>query len=78
MLDQKQILTFAVKGIELEIEKLEKAIKKGYKLIADDDNGKAKAPKPKHEILAIITKKDEEKQKLEKAKFEIEWKLEEK
>lgn len=77
MLSQTEILKFAVKGLEAEIEKLETSIKQGYKLINQIDNGeKVKTAKPRHEILAAVTEKNEEKEKLEKEKFNIEWQLE--
>lgn len=77
MLSQKEILQFAVKGLESEIEKLETSIKQGYKLISQIDNGeKVKTTKPRHEILAAVTEKADEKEKLEKEKFNLEWQLE--
>ena len=78
MLNQKQILEYAVKGLTVEIEKLEKEIKQGYKFIEQIDNGeKVKTPKTKFEILEIINKKDEQLKNLEKAKFELKWQIEE-
>lgn len=75
MLNQKEILKYAVKGLELEIEKLDKDIKKAKKMIEQLENGE-KVTKTKPELIAIITKKIDEKEKLEKEKFEIEWQLE--
>lgn len=76
MLNQKEILKYAVKGLELEIEKLEKDIKKAKKMVEQLENGE-KVAKTKPELIAILTKKIDEKEKLEKEKFEIEWQIEE-
>ncbi len=73
----KEILQYAVKGINAEIEQLEKDIKQGYKFIEQIDNGeKVKTPKSKYEILEIIAEKDEQMKKLEKEKFAISWQVE--
>ena len=78
MLNQKEILKFAVKGLESEIEKLEKEIKQGRKLLTQIDNGeKVNTKKARHEIFAAVTEKQEEKEKLEKEKFNLEWEIEE-
>lgn len=77
MLNQKQILQYAVKGLAAEIEQLDKDIKQGYKFIEQIDNGeKVKTPKTKFEIQKIIAEKDEQMKKLEKEKFEIKWQIE--
>lgn len=77
MLNQKQILEYAVKGIKVEIEQLEKEIKQGYKFIQQIENGeKVKTPKTKFEIQEIIAKKDEQMKKLEKEKFALTWQIE--
>ncbi len=73
----KEVFKFALKGITVEIEQLEKDIKQGYKFIKQIDNGeKVKTPKTKYEILDIIQKKEEEMKDLEKKKFAIKWQLE--
>lgn len=73
----KEVFKFALKGITVEIEQLEKDIKQGYKFIKQIDNGeKVKTPKTKYEILEIIEKKEEEMKDLEKKKFAIKWQLE--
>lgn len=76
MLNQKEILKYAVKGLELEIDKLDKDIKKAKQMIEKLENGE-KVAKTKPELIAILTKKIDEKEKLEKEKFEIEWQIEE-
>ena len=73
----KEVFKFALIGITVEIEQLEKDIKQGYKFIKQIDNGeKVKTPKTKYEILDIIQKKEEEMKDLEKKKFAIKWQLE--
>ena len=73
----KEIYKYALKGITVEIEQLEKDIKQGYKFIEQIDNGeKVKTPKTKFEIQKIIAEKDEQMKKLEKEKFEIKWQIE--
>ncbi len=74
---EKQILTYAIKGIAAEIEQLEKDIKQGYKFIEQIENGeKVKTPKTKFEILEIITEKDKKMKELEKEKFALSWQVE--
>ena len=76
MLNQKEILQYALKGIAVEIEELEKAIKQGYKFIEQIDKGeKVKTKKTKFEILDIITEKENQMKKLEKEKFNIKWQI---
>lgn len=77
MLNQKEILQYALKGIAVEIEELEKAIKQGYKFIEQIDKGeKVKTKKTKFEILDIITEKENQMKQLEKEKFNIKWQIE--
>lgn len=76
-MNKKQIYQYALKGMQAEIEQLEKDIKQGYKLIAQIDNGeKVNTKKTKFEILDIIQEKDEKMKKLEKAKFDLSWQIE--
>lgn len=77
MLNQKEILQYAMKGIAVEIEELEKAIKQGYKYIEQIDKGEmVNTKKTKYEILDIITEKDKQMKQLEKEKFNIKWQIE--
>lgn len=76
MLNYTQILEYAVKGINAEIEQLEKEVKQGYKLIEQIENGeKVKTPKTKYEISAICRKKKEQIEKLDKERFELSFEL---
>lgn len=78
MLNYTQILEYAVKGINAEIEQLEKDVKQGYKFIEQIENGeKVKTPKTKYEIYAICRKKKEQIEKLNKERFELSFELSE-
>lgn len=76
MLEQKQILEYAIKGIAAEIDELEKAVRQGYDLVKKIDNGeKVKTPKTKFEILDIIREKKAEIERLDKERFDLKWEL---
>ncbi|WP_033829035.1 hypothetical protein [Bacillus andreraoultii] len=75
-MNEKEILEFAIKGIEAEIEKHEKQIRKGEQYLTDLRNGKSiKSPKSESEIVEIIRKNREEAEILSKKKFDLSWKL---
>lgn len=77
MLNQKEILKYAMVGLAKEIEELEKAIKQGYKYIEQIDKGEmVNTKKTKYEILDIITEKENQMKQLEKEKFNIKWQIE--
>lgn len=76
MLNQKQILEYAVKGLRSEIDKLEKDINIGKKYLSEyEKGGKPKTPKTPDEIKAIIQSKKAEIKKLDKERFDLEWKM---
>ena len=76
MLNEKEILKYAMLGIKVEIEQLEKDIKQGYKYIEQIERGeKVKTPKTKQEILDIVADKKAKMEQLDKQRFEISWKL---
>lgn len=76
MLNQKQILEYAVKGLSAEIEELEKQVKKGYDLVKKIDNGeKVNSPKTKFEILEICRVKKAEIERLDREKFDLSWQV---
>ena len=78
MLNNKQILEYAIKGITAEIEELEKSVRKGYDLVKQIESGeKVKSPKTKYEILEICHDKKAEIEKLDKERFELHWQLSE-
>ena len=71
---EKQIYKYALRGIMVELEELEKDIKQGYKLAEQIDNGeKVKTKKTKYEILDIVKEKKAKFEQLEKEKFAISW-----
>lgn len=76
MLNQNQILEYAIKGLTVEIEELEKAVNKGYELVKQIENGeKVKTPKTKFEILEICRAKKAEIERLDKERFELSFEL---
>lgn len=78
MLDQKQILEYAIKGINRDIEELDKAARQGGKMIDAYYKGEAlKTKLPIYEIENIYKKKRAEIEKLEQMKNELKWQLSE-
>lgn len=76
MLNNKQIIEYAMKGITVEIQELEKTVKQGYKLIEKIDNGeKVNAKKTKYEILTICREAKEKIEQLDKERFELSWQI---
>nr|DAP16393.1 MAG TPA: hypothetical protein [Caudoviricetes sp.] len=78
MLNQKQILEYAIKGINRDIEELDKAARQGGQMI--DAYYKGEALKTKlsiYEIENIYKKKRAEIEKLEQMKNELKWQLSE-
>ena len=72
----EELVKWAVKGIEAEIEKLEKDVFKGLNLLKDIDEGKPiKSPKTRFEISAIVSEKRIQIEELGKAKAELQWEL---
>lgn len=70
----KQITDWAIKGINKEIEDLEKSIKQGKQYLLQIERGeKVKTPKSAEEIKQIIEDKTAEIEKLEKLKFSLKW-----
>lgn len=78
MLNDIQIIEYAVKGITAEIEELEKTIRKGYALVKQIDNGeKVKSSKSRYEILEICREKKSEIERLDRERFELRFALSE-
>ena len=78
MLNQKQIIEYAIKGIATQIDELEKAINQGKRFLLEYENGeKPKTPKTPHEIKQIIQEKKDEIEKLSKEKNELYFMLDE-
>lgn len=71
-----QILEYAIKGINAEIDELEKVIHQGNKFLKQYENGeKPKTEKTQYEIHVIIRKKKDEIEKLAKFKDDLKWQL---
>lgn len=78
MMNYKQILEYAAKGLTAEIEELEKTVRQGYALVKQIDDGeKVKTPKSRYEILEICREKSKEIERLDKERFELRWELSE-
>lgn len=78
MMNYKQILEYAVKGITAEIDDLEKTVRQGYALVKQIDNGeKVKSPKTRYEILEICREKNAKIERLDKERFDLRWELSE-
>lgn len=76
MLNQAEIIEYAIKGINGDIEELEKKVKQGYKYIEQYENGiKPKTPLTTYEIKVVIRKANTEIEQLVKAKDELKWQL---
>lgn len=68
MLEQKTILEYAIKGIDAQIDELEKSISKGRKLIKEDES-------KLYDLQPIINIKKDEIEKLLKHQGELKWQL---
>ena len=73
----KEIYEWAVKGIRAEVEKLDNDIRKGLRIIEQYEKGEQpKTPKTPSEIWAIIQRKREEIEELDKKRIEIQFNME--
>jgi len=71
-----KILEYAIKGINAEIDEIEKTIHQGQQFLKQYENGeKPKTTKTQYEIHVIIRKKKAEIEKLVKDKDDIKWQL---
>ena len=76
MLTENQILEFALKGIDADIDELEKTINQGKRLLLEYERGqKPTTPKTPQEIKDIIQEKKTEIEKLSKIKSDLQWKM---
>lgn len=74
----KEVLEWAVKGIRAEVEKLDNDIKKGLRYLEQYENGEQpKTPKSPSEIWAIIQRKREEIEELDRKRIELQFNMEE-
>ena len=73
-MEEKDLIKWAIKGINAEIEALDASIRKGNEYLLQLYRGeKIKSPKSVTEIRDAIREKTAEKEKLERAKFELTW-----
>lgn len=73
-MEKKELIEWAIKGINAEIDALESSIVKGKKYLAQIERGEpVKTPKTEIEILQIIEEKAAEIERLEKEKFALKW-----
>ena len=73
-MEKKDLIKWAIKGINAEIEALDASIRKGNEYLLQLYRGeKIKSPKSVTEIRNTIREKTAEKEKLERAKFELTW-----
>ena len=78
MLNQKQILEYAIKGINKDIEELDKSARKGGQMIDAYYKGETlKTKLPIYEIENIYREKKAEIEKLDQMKNELKWQLSE-
>lgn len=74
-LDQIKLIDYAIKGINADVDKLERSIEKGRKLLKDIEKGIASdSKKSPDEIRQIIAAKKAEIESLVKYENEIKWK----
>ena len=79
MLEQKQILEYAIIGVTKEIDDLEKAVSQGKQFLLQYEKGQTpKTPKTPQEIKSIIQEKKAEIEKLAELKNQMKWALSEK
>lgn len=68
MLNDKNILEYAIKGVDAEIAEIEKSISKGKKIIKEDES-------KLYDVQPIINLKKAEIEKLVKFKDDLKWQL---
>jgi hypothetical protein len=73
-MEKKELINWAIKGINAEIEELDASIRKGNEYLLKLYRGEpVKTKKSVTEIREIIREKKDEMEKLERAKFELKW-----
>lgn len=74
----KEVYEWAVKGIRAEVDKLDNDIKKGLRFLEQYEKGEQpKTPKSQSEIWAIIQRKREEIEELNRKRIGLEFDIEE-
>lgn len=76
MMDKKELVMWATKGIMAEIDNLEKTVNQGQQYLMQYEQGqKPKTPKTAVEIRQIIQEKKAEIEQLYKMKSDLQWEL---
>lgn len=77
MMNEKDLIKWAVKGITAEIDSIEKTVNQGKQLLLQYERGeKPKTTKTPFEIRQIIQEKKAEIERLDKMRFDLTWELE--
>ena len=72
----KQMIEFAIEGVNAKIAEIEKTVKQGKQFITEYENGQQpKTPKTLYELKTIVQEKNTEIEKLLKLKHDYEWLL---
>lgn len=75
VLTKKELIEYAIKGIDADIAKIERSIKRGQTLLADIEKGIAQSNKTPLEIKQTIQKKKAEVEHLIFIKLKLTWEL---
>lgn len=76
MLNQREIIEYAIKGINADIDALEKTVNEGKRhLLAFAEGKPSKTPKTEYEVREIIREKRAEIERLAKIEQDLKWKL---
>ena len=75
-MEYKEILNYAIKGLGYELEKVDKSLRRGRKLIEQYNRGETlKTDLTIYEIKEVCSKKVTEIEELEKKRNELLWEL---
>ena len=73
-MEQKELLTWAIKGLSAEIEELDRSVQKGKKYLEEYRQGKQmQTKKTPEEIKSIIQEKQKQIESLDKKRFDLSW-----
>jgi chromosome segregation ATPase len=76
-MNEKDLYKWAIVGLRAEIDKLEKDINRGKRLLSEYERGQQpKTTKSAQEIKEVIAEKRAEIERLDKERFNLSWKLE--
>ena len=73
---RKELLEWAIKGLSVEIEELDRSVQKGKKYLEEYQQGiQPKTEKTPEEIEKIISEKKKQFELLVKKRFDLSWEL---